>query len=107
MAARVQAERARSAVDLAPLLEAARAQQPRMVALRRAIHADPEIGLETPRTRTKLIEALADCDLELERHERTSGLVAILRGRAPSRPPDRGARASDRPRRSSLRLRIR
>jgi metal-dependent amidase/aminoacylase/carboxypeptidase family protein len=26
-----------------------------MVELRRAIHADPELGLETPRTREKLV----------------------------------------------------
>ncbi|MEZ4332723.1 MAG: M20 family metallopeptidase [Myxococcota bacterium] len=90
-------------MDLAPLLEAARAQQARMVALRRAIHADPELGLETPRTRAKLIEALADCELELDLHERTSGLVAILRGGAPAPTSERGARPGDRPRRILLR----
>lgn len=65
---------------LAALLEDARSLQPRMVALRRAIHADPELGLETPRTRERLIAALAGLDLELSLHAKTSGVVATLRG---------------------------
>lgn len=80
--------------DLAELLAAARSLEPRLVALRRAIHADPELGLATPRTREKLIEALADCGLELTLHARSSGFVATLRG---------GARAATRARRILLR----
>jgi len=52
-----------------------------MVALRRAIHAEPELGLETPKTREKLLAELADLDLEIRLHARTSGVVAVLRGR--------------------------
>ncbi len=66
--------------SLEPLLEEARALQPRMLALRRAIHLEPEIGLETPRTREKLLAALAELDLDLTLHEKTSGVVAVLRG---------------------------
>ena len=39
------------------LLEAARAISDEVVALRRAIHAEPELGLHTPRTRDKVLAA--------------------------------------------------
>ena len=44
------------------LLVAARAIEPRIVALRRAIHAEPELGLETPLTLAKVRAELADVD---------------------------------------------
>jgi len=55
------------------------------VDLRRRIHADPELGLETPRTREKILDALVDLDLDVSLHERTSGIVATLRGARPGR----------------------
>ncbi|MBK7950522.1 MAG: amidohydrolase [Deltaproteobacteria bacterium] len=79
----------KSPQPLAPLLAEARALQPRMVDLRRAIHADPEIGLETPRTREKLLAALAGLELEIDLHARTSGVVAVLRGGAAGASPRR------------------
>ena len=51
-----------------------------VVKLRRAIHADPEIGLDCPRTTEKIKAALAGLPLELREGPSTSGLVAILRG---------------------------
>ena len=51
-----------------------------VVALRRAIHADPELGLDCGRTAAKIREALAGLPLELREGPSTSGLVAILRG---------------------------
>ncbi|MDB5705407.1 MAG: amidohydrolase [Sphingomonas bacterium] len=51
-----------------------------VVELRRAIHADPEIGLQCPRTTDKLKAALAGLPLELRDSVSTSGFVAILRG---------------------------
>ena len=51
-----------------------------MVALRRAIHADPEIGLDCPRTTAKLKAALAGLPLEIRDGPSTTGFVAILRG---------------------------
>ncbi len=48
--------------------------------LRRAIHADPELGLDLPRTTAKVREALAGLPLEIREGPSTSGLVAILRG---------------------------
>lgn len=53
-----------------------------IVALRRAIHAEPEIGLHTPRTRDKIRAALADLPLEWAEGPSTTGLVATLKGGA-------------------------
>lgn len=50
------------------------------VALRRAIHADPEIGLQCPRTTDKIKAALAGLPLEIRDSTSTTGFVAILRG---------------------------
>ncbi|MFN3943727.1 MAG: M20 family metallopeptidase [Allosphingosinicella sp.] len=51
-----------------------------VVALRRAIHQDPEIGLDCRRTTAKIRAALEGLPLELREGPSTSGLVAILRG---------------------------
>jgi hippurate hydrolase len=67
------------------LLQAARELQPDVVALRRQLHAEPELGLELPATRAKVLESLEGLDLELELHEKTSGVVATLRGARPGR----------------------
>ena len=53
-----------------------------LVALRRAIHADPELGLHTPRTRDKIRLALAHLPLDWAQGPSTTGLVATLRGNA-------------------------
>ncbi len=70
------------AAGLAPLLAEARELQPRMVALRRAIHADPELGFDNPRTREKLLAQLEALGLDLTLHQKTTGVVAVLRGEA-------------------------
>lgn len=54
-----------------------------VIALRRAIHADPEVGLHCPRTTDKALAALAGLPLEVRRSTRTTGFVAILRGGRP------------------------
>ncbi len=64
------------------LLDAARAISDEVVALRRAIHAEPELGLHTPRTRDKVRAALADLPLTWREGLSTTGLVATLEGRA-------------------------
>jgi len=56
----------------------------RIVALRRAIHAEPEIGLHNPRTRDKIRAALAHLPLEWREGPSTTGLVATLKGGAGS-----------------------
>ncbi len=50
------------------------------IALRRAIHAEPELGLDLPKTTAKVKAALAGLPLEIREGKSTSGLVAILRG---------------------------
>ncbi|HZU63468.1 MAG TPA: M20 family metallopeptidase [Novosphingobium sp.] len=67
-------------LSLAPLPAAARALAEPMVALRRAIHAEPELGLHTPKTLAKLRATLAHLPLEWREGPSTSGAVALLRG---------------------------
>lgn len=67
------------------LLPEAAALTDRIVALRRAVHAEPEIGLHTPKTRHKIRTALAHLPLEWREGPSTSGLVAILKGGAEPR----------------------
>lgn len=64
------------------LIEDARALQGQITALRRAIHAEPELGLHTPLTRDKVRAALADLPLEWREGPSTTGLVATLKGGA-------------------------
>jgi len=59
---------------------AGEAELAQLIALRRAIHADPEIGLDCRRTTAKIRAALEGLPLELREGPSTSGLVAILRG---------------------------
>lgn len=67
------------------LLEDARAIAPRITALRRAIHAEPELGLETPLTLAKVRADLADLPLEWRTGTACTGAVATLRGAGPGR----------------------
>ena len=64
------------------LLEQARGFSDAIIALRRAIHAEPELGLHTPRTRDKVRLALSHLPLEWREGPSTTGLVATLKGRA-------------------------
>ena len=64
------------------LLEQARGLSDRIVELRRAIHAEPELGLHTPKTRDKVRAALAHLPLEWREGPSTTGLVATLKGTA-------------------------
>ena len=62
------------------LLAQAEALTGAMTSLRRAVHADPELGLHTPRTRAKIRAALAHLPLTWREGPSTSGLVAVLQG---------------------------
>lgn len=62
------------------LIDSARALAPDIVALRRAIHAEPELGLHTPMTMAKVRDALANLPLEWKSGPSTTGEVATLRG---------------------------
>ncbi len=64
------------------LIEGALAIADRLTALRRSIHAEPELGLHTPKTRDKIRAALAHLPLDWREGPSTTGLVATLKGRA-------------------------
>jgi len=68
------------------LLDEARALQGDIIALRRAIHAEPELGLQTPKTRDKVRAALANLPLEWSEGPSTTGVVATLKGAAGEGP---------------------
>jgi amidohydrolase len=51
--------------------------------LRRAIHADPEIGLDLPRTQEKVLAALDGLPLEVATGRALSSVTAVLRGTRP------------------------
>lgn len=65
------------------LLIQARALAPRISALRRAIHAEPELGLETPLTLAKARAELAGLPLEWREGTTCAGAIAVLRGERP------------------------
>ena len=60
------------------LLQDARGIADRITALRRAIHAEPELGLQTPKTLAKVRAELADLPLEWREGTSCTGAVAIL-----------------------------
>lgn len=67
------------------LLKSARDLSAGIVSLRRAIHAEPELGLQTPKTMAKVREALADLPLTWRSGGNTSGQVATLEGAKPGK----------------------
>jgi amidohydrolase len=54
-----------------------------LVALRREIHREPEVGLDLPRTQRKVLAALAGLPLEITRGRALSSVTAVLRGGRP------------------------
>ena len=64
-------------------LELAQEIAPDLVALRRDLHRNPEIGLDLPDTQRRVLEALEGLDLEVSTGTGLSSVVAVLRGRAP------------------------
>ena len=65
------------------LLSEARALLPRTVDLRRAIHRQPELGLDLPLTQAKVLDALRELPLEVRTGTRTTSVLADLRGAQP------------------------
>jgi len=55
------------------------------IELRRRIHRHPERGLTLPRTQAAVLEALGGLGLELQTGQRTTSVVARLRGAQPGR----------------------
>jgi hippurate hydrolase len=54
-----------------------------LTGLRRAIHAEPEIGRDLPRTQEKVLAALDGLPLEVSRGRALSSVTAVLRGGQP------------------------
>lgn len=68
-----------SATDL---LDQARGEMPDVVALRREIHREPELGLELPRTQKRIIDALGALPLDVRTGSAVTSVVADLQGGA-------------------------
>ena len=68
-----------------PLLDEAHAVFDHITQLRRAIHREPELGLELPLTQRKVLDALHDLPLEIKRGQRTTSVTADLRGQKPGK----------------------
>lgn len=67
-----------------PLRAAAQLQQPHTLALRRALHADPEVGLTLPRTQAALLAALDGiAGLEVSTGTSCTSVIGVLRGGHP------------------------
>ncbi len=64
------------------LLAQAQALQPATVALRRALHREPEQGLQLPRTQQAVLAALADLPVTVSTGHAVSSVVAVLEGDA-------------------------
>ncbi|PYC77097.1 amidohydrolase [Streptomyces tateyamensis] len=72
-----------AALHLPELAASAALLQPELVSLRRDLHRRPEIGLELPETRARLLAALDGLPLELTLGEGLSSITAVLRGGRP------------------------
>ncbi len=64
--------------DGADLRDAAAGIHPDVVDLRRAIHREPELGLELPRTQAKVLEAITGLGLVVSTGESSTSVVADL-----------------------------
>jgi amidohydrolase len=65
------------------LLEAAEAIQDDVVAIRRRIHRQPEVGLDLPKTQAVILEELAKLGLEGRKGQALSSVVAVIEGGRP------------------------
>jgi amidohydrolase len=68
---------------LAGLRADAAAQLPDLVALRRALHTIPELGLDLPQTQAAVLAALEGLDLEITKGRSLTSVTAVLRGARP------------------------
>jgi amidohydrolase len=69
--------------QLADLRREAEALLPDCVALRRTLHAAPELGLDLPETQRTILAALDGLDVEIATGGATSAIVATIRGANP------------------------
>src|SRR4051794_37021181 len=68
------------------VLDDARELQGDLAELRRALHRQPEIGLDLPRTQERVLSALQGLPLELTTGASLSSVTAVLRGQAAGEP---------------------
>ena len=66
-----------------PIKAGAEAILPEIIALRRKIHAHPELGNQLPQTTKTVLAALQDLDLKIRTSRQTTGFVATLQGDRP------------------------
>ena len=69
--------------DLQGLWHGARRLLPWMIDLRRAIHQEPELGMEEFRTAARMVETLRELDIPCQSGVAGTGVVGLLEGRAP------------------------
>src|SRR5207302_2752218 len=69
--------------ELHRFLDEARGLLPAAVALRRRIHAKPELGLDLPLTTEAVLDGLRGLEVEVARGNSTSGLMVSLSGTMP------------------------
>jgi amidohydrolase len=67
------------------LLHEARGLLGDVVRLRRSIHREPELGLDLPLTQAKVLDGLRELPLEVRTGQRTTSVIADLRGARPGR----------------------
>jgi amidohydrolase len=65
------------------IVENLRAMMPDLVELRHALHQEPEIGLDLPKTQAKVVSALGGTKLEISTGERLTSVMGLLRGGRP------------------------
>ncbi len=68
---------------MATVIEDARAIHDEIIELRHAIHKEPEIGLNLPKTQAKVLSALDGLPLEISTGTTLSSVTAVLRGGRP------------------------
>src|SRR5260370_9771194 len=64
-------------------LDEAKELLPAAIALRRRIHAKPELGLNLPLTTAAVLDRLSGLDVEIARGPSTSGLIVSFSGTRP------------------------
>src|ERR1700691_5722701 len=69
--------------DLVPVRDEAAQLADQIADLRRAIHREPEIGLQLPKTQRKVLDALDGLPLEISTGQGLSSVTAVLRGGQP------------------------
>jgi hippurate hydrolase len=68
-----------------PILDDANAISGETAELRHSIHAEPEIGLDLPKTQRKVLDALEGLPLEVSTGQGLSSVTAVLRGARPGK----------------------